>query len=81
MKKVCVNIDDVIWIFRDLTRKRPASMFDHPFLKQFKDAHDAYGAAFQLNVFYRTDFFYGNDEFTLADMTDAYKKEWEESSD
>ena len=74
-------IDDVIWVMRDLTRKRPASMFDNPFLAHLKEAHDKYGLKVQLNLFYRTDFFYGNDEFTLSDMTDAYKAEWEEASD
>ena len=80
-KKAFFYIDDVIWVFRDLTRQRPASMFDNPFLKLMKQGHDLYGMNVQLNVFYRTDFFYGNDEFTLADMTDAYKAEWEEASD
>lgn len=80
-KKTYFYIDDVIWVFRDLTRKRPASLFDNAFLNVLKTAHDRYGLKVQLNVFYRTDFFYGNDEFTLADMTDAYKAEWEEASD
>ncbi len=26
-------IDDVIWVFRDLTRKSPDSLFDNPFFK------------------------------------------------
>lgn len=80
-KKCFFYIDDVIWVFRDLTRKKPSSMFDNPFLNLLKEAHDKYGMKTQLNVFYQTDFFYGEDEFSLADMTDAYKKEWEESSD
>ena len=80
-KKAFFFIDDVIWVFRDLTRKRPTSLFDNPFMKCLKDAHDRYGMKVQLHAFYRTDFFYGNDEFTLADMTDAYKAEWESASD
>lgn len=80
-KKAYYFIDDVIWLFRDLTRQRPASMFDHPFLGALKKAHDDYGVKTQLNVFYRTSFFYNDDEFTLADMTDAYKAEWESCSD
>ena len=80
-KKAFFFIDDVIWIFRDLTRQRPASLFDNPFLKVLKIAHERYGMRVQLHVFYRTDFYYGNDEFTLAEMTDAYKEEWEEASD
>ena len=80
MKRAYFYIDDVIWLFRDLTRQRPASLFDNFFLKELKKAHELYGAKFQLNVFYRTDFFYGNDEFTLSDMTDAYKPEFEAAS-
>ena len=81
MKRAYCYIDDVIWLFRDLTRQRPASLFDNFMMKALKKAHDAYGAKFQLNIFYRTDFFYGDDEFTLADMTDAYKPEFEAASD
>ncbi len=81
MKTSYFFIDDVIWVMRDLTRKRPASLFDNPFLAHLKEAHDKYGMKVQLNLFYRTDFFYGNDEFTLSEMTDAYKTEWEEASD
>lgn len=79
-KKAYFYIDDVIWLFRDLTRKRPASLFDNPFIKALKDAHDKYGVKTQLNVFCRTDYFYGNDEFMLSEMTDAYKDEWESAS-
>ena len=81
IKKAFFFIDDVIWVFRDLTREQPASLFDNPFLKVLKTAHDRYGLKVQLHVFYRTDFFYGDDEFTLADMTDAYKAEWEAAAD
>ena len=80
-KKASMYIDDVIWIFRDLTRQRPKSMFDNPLLGALKEAHERYGLKVQLNCFYRTDFFYGMDEFSLADMTDAYKDEWQSSKD
>jgi len=80
-KKVQFFIDDVIWLFRDLTRQRPVSMFDHPFLGALKTAHEEYGVKTQLNVFYRTSFFYGDDDFSLSEMTDAYKAEWVASSD
>jgi hypothetical protein len=78
-RKAAMYIDDVIWIFRDLARQRPKSMFDHPFLAALKEAHERYGLKLQLNCFYRTDVFYGMDEFSLADMTDAYKAEWQTS--
>ena len=32
------------------------------FMKMLKDAHDKYGMKVQLNVFLRTDFYYGNDD-------------------
>ena len=80
-KTVYFFIDDVIWVMRDLTRKRPKSLFDNEFMSMLKKAHDDNGLTVQLNLFYRTDFFYGSDEFTLSEMTDAYKKEFEEASD
>lgn len=80
-KKTFFFIDDVIWFLRDITRERPASIFDQHFLKVLKTAHDKYGLKVQLNLFYRTDYFYGTDEFTLSDVTDAYKAEFEANSD
>ena len=81
MKKCYFYIDDVIWVFRDLARQKPKSIFDQHFLAILKKAHDMYGLKVQLNVFYRTDFYYGVDEFTLKEMPDIYKAEWEANSD
>ncbi|MBE7051151.1 MAG: hypothetical protein E7395_01080 [Ruminococcaceae bacterium] len=80
-KKAYFYIDDTIWVLRDLTRMKPKSLFDTPLLSVLKKAHDIWGLKVQLNLFWRTDSFYGNDEFTLADVTDAYKEEFEEASD
>lgn len=74
-------IDDVIWVFRDIARQKPASLFDNAYMKMLKKAHDDNGMTVQLNVFYRTDFFYGNDEFTLAEMPDTYKEEFQANKD
>ena len=74
-------IDDVIWVMRDLTRQRPQSLFGNPFLSALKAAHDRFGLKLQLNLFWRTDFFYGLDEFSLAQMTDAYREEWQANRD
>ena len=74
-------IDDAIWVFRDLTRKRPRSLFDNPFFAILKNAHDRYGLKTQINLFYRTDYYYGMDEFNLSQMTDAYKAEFTAASD
>ena len=80
-RKAALFIDDVIWIFRDIARQRPGSIFDQPLLKGLKDAHERYGLKVQLNLFYRTDFLYGTDEFTLAEMPDAYRSEWQAAKD
>ena len=74
-------IDDVIWALRDLSREKPKSLFDSPFFKMLKNAHDRYGVKTQLHLFYRTDFYYGMDEFTLSEVPDTYKKEFEEAAD
>ena len=81
MKKAYFYIDDTIWVLRDITRQKPATLFDNPFMKMLKDAHDKYGLKVQLNLFYRTDSFYGYDQFSLADVTDAYKSEFKANSD
>lgn len=81
VKKAYFFIDDTIWALRDITRQRPDSLFDHPFMKALKDGHDKYEMKVQLNLFYRTDTYYRYDEFSLADVTDAYKSEWEANSD
>ena len=57
-KKTLFFIDDVIWVFRDLTRQRPASLFDNPFMRLLLELHTLYGVKTQLNVFYQTDTFY-----------------------
>lgn len=74
-------IDDVIWVFRDIARQKPKSVFDNAFMKMLKKAHDDNGLAVQLNIFYRTDFFYGNDEFTLSEMPDTYQDEFQANKD
>ncbi|MBQ9740801.1 MAG: hypothetical protein IJV91_07670, partial [Kiritimatiellae bacterium] len=80
-KNAALFIDDAIWFLRDLARQRPKSLFDSPFLKPIREAHDRYGLKLQINLFYRTDFYYGMDEFTLAEVPDAYKAEWQANKD
>ena len=80
-KRAQFFIDDVIWVFRDLARKRPASIYDNDYMAMLKHAHDTYGLKVQLNVFYRTSFWYNNDEFCLTEMPDCYKAEFEAASD
>lgn len=81
MKKAYFYIDDTIWVLRELARTCPASIFDAPLFAALKEGHGRYGLKVQMNLFYRTDSFYGYDNFSLADLTDSYKKEFEEASD
>ena len=80
-KQAFFFIDDTIWVIRDIARQKPKSIFDNEFLKVMKTAHDNWGLTVQLNLFYRTDFFYGSDEFTLCDMPDTYKDEFQANAD
>ena len=60
-KKAYFYIDDVIWLFRDLARKRPKSIYDNAFMKMLKEAHDKYGMKVQLNIFLGGQHAAGND--------------------
>ena len=80
-RKCSYFCDDAIWALRDVTRNRPKSVFDHPFFSVLKECHEKFGLRMQINLFYRTDFFYGMDEFTLAQVTDAYRGEFEANRD
>ena len=81
MKQAYFFVDDVIWCLRDVAKERPASIFDNSYFKMLKKCHDEWGMTVQLNLFYRTDFFYGGEEFTLSDMPDTYKDEFSANSD
>ena len=77
----CKFVDDCIWFLRDIARAKPKSIFDTPYLAGFKKIHDATGLKVQFNLFYRTDFYYGMDEFSLADMPADYKAEFQDNAD
>jgi len=74
-------VDDTIWCLRDLARTRPKSVFDQPYLRHLKEAHERWGLKVQLNLFFRTDSFYAGPEFTLADMPDSYRAEFQAAKD
>jgi len=65
-------VDDNIRFLENLTKNRPASIFDDPFLKAHKELHEEFGLKVQFNLFY------SNLEKTwdLSMMTDAYKDEF-----
>ncbi len=55
-KKVQFFVDDVFWVFCDLTREKPASFFDNAYMAMLKRANDEYGVKVQFDIFYRTSF-------------------------
>ena len=78
-KRAAFYLDDVLFLFRDLTRQRPKSCWDHHLLAAFKEAHEKYGLKAQFNVFYRNDSYYGarGAEFTLKDMPATWRDEFQ----
>ena len=87
--KYRISSDDNLWFLRDVSEHPELypSIFDHPYMKVYKTAHDLYGAKVQLNLFYATDDLAlskranpGN-YFDLSMMTDRYKDEFIKNAD
>lgn len=70
------SIDDVSRSLYDLTEneKKYPSAFDQPFFRYLKELNDKYGVVVSLYCFYE------QDGFTLADCTDGFSKDFQESS-
>jgi len=65
-------VDDNIRFLENLTKNKPASIFDDPYLKLHKELHDKYGLKVQFNLFYQNI----DKTWDLSMMTDAYKDEF-----
>ncbi len=65
-------VDDNIRFLENLSKNRPASVFDDPYLKAHKKLHDKYGLKVQFNLFYQN----LDKTWNLSMMTDAYKEEF-----
>lgn len=72
-----LSIDDSIDFIEDLTKNtaKYKSAFDQPFLALLKKLHDDFGIKMILY------FFYTKNDFSLADATEEYAKEFEANSD
>ncbi len=75
-KRFRFSCDDNIEFLRDLATKPEdyPSLFDHPFLGFWREMHDTYGAKIHLNIYYQTN------GFTLENMPDTWKKEWQRNA-
>lgn len=69
------SIDDNIWVFRDIARQRPSSLFENEYLGTLYRLHRKHGTRFQLNVYLETD------GFDLSQMPDCYRQEWAANAD
>lgn len=71
-QKVHLSIDDVLWIFEDLSRNEEKynSAFDNSILNMLKNLHEEYGAKFSLYCFY------SSDNFDLSMATTKFKNEF-----
>lgn len=69
------SVDDNIIFLKDLTRGDYNSIFEHEYLKMYKELHEEYDIKLHLNLFYQ------DNEFNLSEMTDRFKAEFEANSD
>ena len=76
-QKIHCSVDDTLWIFKDLTEhKEYVSIFENPILNKIKELHLKFGAVFTCYCFFNAWY-----NFTLADATDRFTKEFEKNAD
>ena len=82
-----LSSDDNIIFLYDINKNKDVytSIFDNPYLAVYKKAHDLYGAAVHLNIYYEMPAthpgFSGEREyFNLSMMTDKFRDEWAANS-
>lgn len=78
-KRYTVRIDDNCFFLTELARQRPVRLFDHFYLKGLKRLHQTYGSKFILKCFFCNN--HDPENFTLDQMPDIYKSEFEDNSD
>lgn len=74
-KNFIFTIDDNIRFLKELTEINAPSLFSHPYTAMLKELHDTYGVKVHMNLFYLCP------SFTLSQMTDRYRCEWEDNAD
>ncbi len=76
-KQYRFSVDDNILFLKDLgmAPERYASLFDHWFLRFWRDMHQEYGTKVHFNIYYQTD------DFDLTQMPDKWKDEWQANAD
>ena len=76
VQKVHFSVDDVNTVLKDVTEneKKYDSLFEHEFFRYLKQLNDKYGMKVTLYCFYELG------EFTIADCTEKFKREFSASS-
>lgn len=77
MKQYRLSVDDNIRFLEDIHNNKYSSIFENPYLKQMKYLHDRFQLKIHMNMF----FSYTPDSFSLSDMEDSYKSEFEQNAD
>lgn len=75
MKYFRYSVDDTILILKELTFGNYKSIFEHFYFDFYRKMHLETGLKIQFNLFYKCD------DFSLVDMTDRFKNEFEENAD
>ena len=75
-KYMHISVDDVIYWLRELNCSSYSSVFEHPVFELFQKLHRKYGVVFTMNVFFQTK----DGSFTLTQMTERFKSEFEKNS-
>jgi hypothetical protein len=75
-KKYRLSLDDNIWFLKDISNNsdKYKSIFENPYLGFLKQVHDTFGTKIHINIYFETD------GFNLSQMTDKYKKEWQQNA-
>lgn len=77
-----ISSDDNVRFLQELNEGDYASVFEHPYLAVYKEAHDRFGAKVNLNLFYsfddeaRVKFSEPHSYFDLSMMTERYREEF-----
>ncbi len=71
----CFTVDDNIRFLREISEANYESIFEHPYLAEYKRLNEIFGVKVQLNLFYE------DEKFNLSEMTDRYREEWRSASD
>lgn len=73
-----ISFDDQLDCLKDITDNSYESIFESPYFSVLKEAHDAYGAKFTLELFYQDAA--TSPTFALTGVTDSFKQEFIDNS-